>query len=194
MLSGSITGLFFQVVPITCLVGLIYAFFRYGYLKKHSLSVIWKREVVQFLLVCYIAGLFNLVLTPNNLWTAIWFYVFNGYSGSSVGPLFAFNFNFVPTLYLCLRGDMVIGSWVKTMLIGNVLMYMPLGIFLPCCFKKLRGRRAVLAFIAVPAAIEIIQPVIGRSFDVDDIVMNFIGALLGYLLFVLFTKKEKLNS
>ena len=33
--------------------------------------------------------------------------------------------------------------------------------------------------------IEIVQPFLGRSFDVDDLICNLLGAFLGYLLFVL---------
>ena len=32
----------------------------------------------------------------------------------------------------------------------------------------------------LPIAIEVVQPMIGRSFDVDDIICNFAGMLIGY--------------
>ena len=41
MTSGSLIGLFLQVVPITCLVGLVYAIYRLVKIKKHELPVAW---------------------------------------------------------------------------------------------------------------------------------------------------------
>ena len=35
-----------------------------------------------------------------------------------------------------------------------------------------------------PVVIEIIQPIMGRSFDVDDLILNFIGINAGYLIAV----------
>ena len=39
-----------------------------------------------------------------------------------------------------------------------------------------------LAELAVPLAVACAQLVLGRSFDVDDLVCNFLGILLGYLV------------
>lgn len=88
MMSGSIVGLFIQVVPITCLVGVIYAICRYNKIKKQGCSAMWGTEIMRLLFVCYLTGLINLVLVPNNLWTYIWFYLRNGYSGCEIALCF----------------------------------------------------------------------------------------------------------
>jgi len=36
--------------------------------------------------------------------------------------------------------------------------------------------------VITPIAIELLQPVIGRSFDVDDVMMNFAGIIIGYFI------------
>ena len=181
MMGHTVEGQFCQVVPITALVGLVYALGRYRQLKKRGKDIAWGAEITRLLFVCYLTGLVNLVLVPVNLWTAIWFYLFNGYSGTTVAPLFSGAFNFVPTLVRVLRGEYVVGSWVRTMIGVNALMFVPMGVFLPLVSKKVNGRNIAPLALAIPAAIELIQPIIGRSFDVDDIIMNGIGILAGYL-------------
>ena len=184
MMSGSILGLFLQVVPITCLVGGIYAAIRYAVIKKQSRTVIWSSEIMRLLLVCYLTGLINLILVPNNLWTYIWFYLRNGYSGCEFAPLFSGSFNFVPTFLKVHTGEFTIGRWVRTMLEGNLVMFVPMGFFLPLVSKKIKARNIWWLAILIPFFVEILQPVIGRSFDVDDVLMNFAGIIVGYLVAV----------
>lgn len=67
---------------------------------------------------------------------------------------------------------------------GNVLAFVPLGIFLPWLFKRLIGfwRTTTSVFLAT-SSVEIIQFAtrVG-SFDIDDIMLNTIGGAFGYLL------------
>lgn len=67
---------------------------------------------------------------------------------------------------------------------GNVLMFIPLGFFLPRVFLKLSSLpRVLLATAAVITAVEILQlfTLVG-SCDIDDLILNVIGAALGFLL------------
>lgn len=67
-------------------------------------------------------------------------------------------------------------------LLGNVVMFVPLGLFLPLTFAKLRKLwRAMLAVALLIAAVEIAQlfTLLG-SCDVDDLILNLLGAALGY--------------
>jgi glycopeptide antibiotics resistance protein len=184
LVSGSVLGLFLQVVPITCLVGILYAVWRHGRIRKGSPSPGWGAEAVRLLFICYLTGLVNLILVPNNLWSAIWAYLFIGYSSCQVGPLFTLEFNLVPGLFRWAAGQMTLGSWTKTMLVGNVLMFLPMGFFLPLVSEKIRRGNILKAALLIPAAVEVFQPLIGRSFDVDDILCNLLGILAGFGIFM----------
>lgn len=193
LMGNSLAGQFFQVVPITCLAAAVYTVIRYGWMKKRKQSIRWGAEAARLLFACYLTGLINLVLVPNNFWTAIWFYLFNGYPGTTVGPMFTLEWNLVPTVYLMMTGEYTTGSWVITMLIGNALMFVPMGVFLPLIFQKINGRNIVPVAIAIPLAVELLQPIVGRSVDIDDLLLNFIGILIGWLAAVLIqtmVKKE----
>lgn len=174
--------LFFDVVPITCLVGLVYAIGRAVYLSRQGRPIARGTEVMRFLFICYLTGLVNLILVPGNLWSSVWFYLRNGYPSGADLYLFSGSFNFVPSLLKYLRGDLVLGSWVKQMLVGNLLMFLPMGFFLPFVSVRVNNKNIFVFAAAVPAAFELIQPVMGRSFDIDDLICNFVGILLGYAL------------
>ena len=181
LVSGSVAGLLLQVLPIACLTGAVYAVYRCARRRKRQITGGWGKEALRWLFVCYLAGLVNLTLVPANLWSAVWALVFTGHNGAELS-FFSGGFNFVPSLLKYLAGELALGSWVKTMLLGNFLMFLPMGVFLPLVFPTACGKQALKIAAAVPLAIELFQPVVGRSFDVDDLILNFLGILLGYAL------------
>ena len=68
---------------------------------------------------------------------------------------------------------------------GNILLGVPFGILLPVLAPGARGLLRVPALTAmVMLLVELAQGalVTGRAFDIDDVILNTTGALLGYLL------------
>nr|WP_234337333.1 VanZ family protein [Kitasatospora phosalacinea] len=68
---------------------------------------------------------------------------------------------------------------------GNVLLGMPFGVLLPVLFPRLRSVLAATALTAlVMVTVEAAQGLLveGRAFDVDDVLLNTLGALLAHLL------------
>ena len=70
-------------------------------------------------------------------------------------------------------------------IIGNVAMFIPVGLAWPFCFKKLDTLgKTVLAGAGFPLFIEITQlPFYDRCSDVDDLIMNTAGILIGALIY-----------
>lgn len=68
----------------------------------------------------------------------------------------------------------------------NLVMFVPLGLLLPAAFPSLRrfGRTAAVC-LAATLAIETLQYFTGRSADIDDVLLNLLGGMLGYGLFAL---------
>lgn len=82
-------------------------------------------------------------------------------------------------------------------LVGNILLFVPLGFALPILYPKLNLKSINIVIICffVSLTIELTQLVSGvfigynyRSFDVDDLLLNTIGSIIGLLLFKLFSK------
>jgi len=69
--------------------------------------------------------------------------------------------------------------------LGNFVMLLPLGIYLPLLYKRLRGFFPVLLVsLFVSIFIEFLQLITRyRSVDIDDVLLNTVGACVGYLLF-----------
>ena len=73
---------------------------------------------------------------------------------------------------------------------GNVACFIPFGILLPLNVKRTRNFISVLLSTALFSMIIESVQLITRlgSFDVDDILLNTIGGVLGYICYVIFLK------
>ena len=192
MNSGSVLGYFFQAVPITCFVGIVYLIIRVVTVKRNKLKVEWLKEIMKLLFTCYLTGLISLVVLPANFWLSFFDGIFLGWWDEML-PIFSFGeFNLVPSFIKALSGELTIGSWVKTMLIGNIAMFLPLGFFLPFVTERVDRKNIFVVAIAVPFIVELLQMVFGRSFDIDDLICNFIGIVVGFFIgFAIKNTKQK---
>ncbi len=81
-------------------------------------------------------------------------------------------------------------------LAGNVAAFIPFGLFIiPVSGRKLGFWAAVLLTFDVSLLVEVIQLVtkVG-SFDVDDLLLNTLGGLIGALVYKLFVRIERAGS
>ncbi|MFD5149354.1 VanZ family protein [Streptomyces sp. NPDC058401] len=68
---------------------------------------------------------------------------------------------------------------------GNLLLGLPFGVLLPVLMPPARGLlRVAVVTVCLMTLVELIQGalVTGRVFDIDDVILNTAGALIGYLL------------
>ncbi|APF28907.1 vanZ like family protein [Clostridium sporogenes] len=74
-------------------------------------------------------------------------------------------------------------------ILGNILMFGPLGLLLPLLWKSFRKfSKTVLFGFVVSFTIEFSQLFLARGTDIDDLILNTIGTMLGYLAFVILCK------
>ena len=74
----------------------------------------------------------------------------------------------------------------------NILLFVPLGFILPLLWKEFRSRRAMcLTGFLMSLGIELAQLLNYRISDVDDLIMNTLGAFLGYELLMLLSRRKK---
>lgn len=99
----------------------------------------------------------------------------------------SYRYNLVPLKeikrFLCNTDTL---GWKPVILnvVGNVVAFIPFGYFLPRLFKyRIKFIRAALITFDLSLAIEIIQLLtrVG-SLDVDDLFLNTIGGVIGYIL------------
>ena len=81
---------------------------------------------------------------------------------------------------------------------GNIIMFIPAGLLMPLVFKKTqRFLWALLGAFLFTLCIESLQLILCiagmcmREFDVDDLILNTFGAVLGYLIYRLIFHKGR---
>lgn len=92
--------------------------------------------------------------------------------------------------------NFMIKFWIKN-IAGNLLLFFPLGILLPLLWERFRNLTKVIIFaFCLTLSIEILQLLlgyignVGRAFDIDDIILNTAGALLGFVFCNIFIKSK----
>jgi glycopeptide antibiotics resistance protein len=74
-------------------------------------------------------------------------------------------------------------------LVGNVAPLVPLGFLLPLVYQNISWKRSLAVAIASGLAIETMQMVLRVGiFDVDDILLNTLGVMIGYWAFIFLAK------
>lgn len=106
------------------------------------------------------------------------------------GRCFPPRINFLPVVYLL---DYEIRREMLQNVIGNTAMFIPIGILWPGVFRKLDSHKKVIAAgVGFSLTIEILQlPFFDRVSDIDDLLLNSLGFLMGYGLYLLVKKLAK---
>lgn len=68
--------------------------------------------------------------------------------------------------------------------IGNILIFIPFGFIVSSIIDSKKIGKPLIATFISSLTIELVQMFIGRSFDIDDIILNCVGGILGYFLFI----------
>jgi glycopeptide antibiotics resistance protein len=140
---------------------------RVGYLKKHNEKAVLYKEIFNLLFILYILCLFHAVTYQDVSWSSA---------------------NVIPFKEI-LRYDFGSGLFYKN-IFGNLLLFLPYGLYVTYYLNLKKSISVVMYAFVVSLSIELIQSIIGRVFDVDDILLNIFGALLGYFIYKVFDKFE----
>lgn len=115
------------------------------------------RTVFYSLLAVYLSGMFSVVGLPDIRYVR-----------------FDPNFNFVPFAYM-------FSDFTNSLL--NVLLFLPLGFFLPVLWLPYRQlRRTVFFGLCISLLIEALQIFTFRATDVNDLITNTVGTVLGWVI------------
>lgn len=106
------------------------------------------------------------------------------------GRIYPFRINLLPFVHLL---DYPVFREAMLNLIGNTAMFIPLGIVWPAVYKELNTHGKVIAAgVGFSLLIEILQlPFYDRVSDIDDLILNALGYLMGYGIYLLVKKIRK---
>lgn len=160
-LSNTIQGVVDFAWPMVLISVVVLVSFRVCYLIKNKEKLVLYKELLGLSFVIYILCLFQVVTFQDNVsWSTNNFIPFR--------EMFRYN----------------IGSrlFVKNVL-GNALMFLPYGFFISYYLKNKKPWLTLILTVIASFSIELVQMVIGRVFDIDDILLNLLGGYLGYLVY-----------
>lgn len=147
---------------------------RHRRLRTVGLVSLRRRKITLALFWMFCGGMAMLTLTP-------W-----GFDLTAVlrrgweGPFFRLGaVNLIPFQTVSLRGMLLYT------LLGNVLMFLPFGFFPALLWRGSTWKRALLTGLCVTGFIEGWQLLVGRAFDIDDLWLNTLGAMVGFWLWCL---------
>ncbi|MFB9830336.1 VanZ family protein [Lederbergia wuyishanensis] len=163
---------------------------RVIFLKKKKKRVEPTRELILALFVLYIIGLSSQTIIP--MWNAgilgetgeFYFdvYLFNDAAHVNLLPFSTISQYFFTT-------NANVDNWGGLSLInivGNIFVFSPIGIFVPILWRRLQTFPKILLLgLSVTCFIELVQLFIGRSTDIDDVILNTMGVVIGYGIYVL---------
>jgi glycopeptide antibiotics resistance protein len=104
---------------------------------------------------------------------------------------YSYTNNFIPFKEI-LRYKSIMSPLFLRNVVGNIILFIPFGFLISDFINSRAGKINIfitsLLALVTSASIETIQMFIGRSFDIDDIILNFIGSIIGYIAFKLINK------
>ena len=162
-------GYFLQALPIALVVGAIYGIIRFRADKETPIS----RKLFSCAFVCYITGLVCLVVGLDLMKIGWYKLLYHMNPGITIG-WFGGDFDPVPDFF----------NNISSETIGNFLMFLPFGILYPLSQKDPTWKNCVIKGLISVAVIEVLQPVFGRAFDVNDIILNSLGIIVSASIFM----------
>ena len=160
MFRDTILEIFDQTWPMILICMTIIISLRIAYLIKNKENLILYKELMLLLFAIYIMCLFYVVTFQDVSWSTS---------------------NFIPFKEI-LRYEFGSRLFILNV-VGNMLMFLPYGFFVGYLLKNKKVIVAVILGIITSVTIETTQLQIGRVFDIDDIILNVFGVVIGFLIY-----------
>lgn len=160
-LSSTIHGVVDFTWPMILISIVVLVSFRITYLIKNHERLVLYKELLMLSFIIYILCLFQVVTFQDNV-----------YWSSN---------NFIPFKEI-LRYNITSNLFIKNV-IGNMILFLPFGLFASLYLKVEKVHLPLVLSLITSIAIEYVQMSIGRVFDVDDIILNVLGGIIGYIIY-----------
>ena len=170
----AILGHIINMLPYMIITLPIYMLVRCGILKRNTKN--WYHEDCLLFFVLFLVGLASQAMIPRIEFDMTGFHIVN----TGVHPN-----TFIPLRFLAETYDEVFVkrnlNYFLVIFLGNIVMFMPLGFFVPLLWK-ISDRFVILLGFSFSLLIETSQLFLNRQTDVDDLMLITVGVILGLLL------------
>lgn len=169
MILETLTDAILKVWPMLTIFLVIIVTIRLAYIKINHEKLVFYQEFLNLLFIIYILLLYQL-LTSTEL---------NKVSGLNLVPFTEiFRYEIGSKLFIF-------------NVIGNIFIFIPFGYFVSGYVKATKFSHILFISLITSLTVELVQLQIGRSFDIDDIILNVTGSIIGFLLFIGITAIRK---
>ena len=165
MLRNQVLDIFEAMWPTLAISMVIIISMRIVYLFKNKKEFIVYRELASLIFIIYVLCLFYVVTFQDVSWSSSNFIPFKE----------MFRYQFGSRLFF-------------KNVIGNMLLFMPYGFFTAYYLKLEKPKAVIILSLLVSTTIEFTQLAIGRVFEIDDLILNFMGAMVGFYVYYLLNK------
>lgn len=149
-----------NIWPMIFIFTVIIVSIRIVYLFHNKENFILHKELLMLCFILYILLLYYIVTFQDNNY------------GTN---------NFVPFKEI-FRYSITSKLFLKNV-IGNIMLFIPFGIFVTYYIKPDKIYIPLLLSVLVSGSIEFAQSMIGRTADIDDIMLNVTGGIVGYFIY-----------
>ena len=160
LFSDNIKAILIDMWPTILLITVVALSMRLTYILKNKEKFVLYKDLMFYFFIIYILCLFYVVTFQDVSWSTS---------------------NFIPFKEI-LRYSIGSSLFYKNVL-GNMVMFVPFGFFVSYFLKLEKVYSITLITLLTSITIEITQLLIGRVFDVDDLLLNLVGGVFGYLLY-----------
>lgn len=161
MLGPMIHGVVDFTWPMVIISCIIIISLRISYLIKNKERFVLYKELLMLGFIIYSMCLFQIVTFQDEVsWSTN---------------------NFIPFREI-LRYNIGSRLFIKNVL-GNMLLFLPFGFFTSYLLDNKRPLLTVVLTLIASLSIEGVQLMIGRVFDVDDIILNMLGGTIGFCVY-----------
>jgi glycopeptide antibiotics resistance protein len=80
-------------------------------------------------------------------------------------------------------------------IVGNIILFVPVGFLLPLVYRNMNWKNCLTLAVATGLAIEGMQALLHVGiFDIDDVILNGFGVMIGYWVFRMLTRKRSVRK
>lgn len=169
MILDTLTDAIMDIWPMLVIFLIVLVTIRISYIKINNEKFVFYKEFLNLVFIVYILLLYQL-LTSTEM---------NTTSGLNIVPFTEiFRYKIGSSLFLF-------------NVIGNILIFVPFGYFVSGYVKASKVSHILFISLITSLTVELVQLQIGRSLDIDDVILNVAGSILGFLLFIGLTAIKK---
>ncbi len=182
-----------NMIPYMMLAVPVYLVGRLVFCKTKKVKINWYREVTLFAFVIFLVGLASQTIIPK---------FETGVNGFNIVRSGIHETNLIPFKVLFeTYQEVFVNGYINYFLInflGNIILFIPFGLIVPLLWKTSTVKTILVGFCS-SLFIEICQLFLTRGTDIDDLMLNTTGVLLGILVLKFLQKNckslvEKFNS